>query len=486
MNPRLLVVAAALLVLPALLPGAAAQAPVPRFAGLVLTESLDGSAWTLEETVILVPRNGTAVEAAAPLVLWVPVGATVHQVTVDGNATPWFRENASAIRLAHEGPLHNYGALFTLPGGALPPLAFPVRAQENAVEVRAVPGHLPESGGLQFADTGTTVAGRSVWEARPQAVAPFGAYALSVAAPEGPPAPVWPFALAALAALVLLFGLYVARRRGLAARAKDPMTLMGHLRELSSRLVTIIIAIAFFLIAFFSFGLVAGTVGGFEVYYPVPSVEASVGAQAFRYVADRFIPEGVTLIVTGPGDAIMAQFEVTLMLAFIAATPVIAYEVGAFLAPALLENEKRYVVRIVPAVAGLFLLGAAFAFFFMVPFMMGTLYEFAPTLGAVPFITADGLIGFTVWTTLLFGLCFELPVIMAALTAFGLVKPATWAQKWRHAVVAILILSGIVTPDPTIISQLVVSAPLLILYAAGVIVSYAVARNRAKRTGTVS
>jgi sec-independent protein translocase protein TatC len=111
--------------------------------------------------------------------------------------------------------------------------------------------------------------------------------------------------------------------------------------------------------------------------------------------------------------------------------------------------------------------------------MMRVLYSYALGLGARPFIAVDSLVSFALVVTLLFGLAFELPVFMVLVAKLGLVSPAAMRAKWRHIVVGIFVLSAVITPDPSVVSQVLVAVPLCVLYVAGLVASKAVTRANA-------
>ncbi|MCA1813178.1 MAG: twin-arginine translocase subunit TatC, partial [Halobacteriales archaeon] len=189
--------------------------------------------------------------------------------------------------------------------------------------------------------------------------------------------------------------------------------------------------------------------------------------------SQQFVPPGVELVVTDPISAAMVQVEVALALALLIGSPLVAYEAASFLMPALLPPERKLLLRAIPAVTGLFLAGAAFAYLLMVPTMMRVLYSYALGLGARSLLTVDSLVSFALIVTVIFGLSFELPVFMVVLAKLGLVSPATMRAKWRHIVVGIFVLSAVITPDPSVISQVLVAVPLCVLYVAGLIASQA-------------
>lgn len=203
------------------------------------------------------------------------------------------------------------------------------------------------------------------------------------------------------------------------------------------------------------------------VWRPVPAVVDNLAAQVYSALAGRLVPEQVTLVVTGPLDAFMAQVLVGFFLAGLVTLPVALLQAAAFLGPAMRPGEGRVLRGFVAPALLLFALGAAFAFVVVLPFLFTALYAFADPLGAVPLLQVQDFVTFTLGLMLVMGAAFQTPVVMVALSRAGVVPSRTWLRLWRHAVVVILVLAALAT-DPTLLSQLFVAGPLILLYFIGV------------------
>lgn len=257
-------------------------------------------------------------------------------------------------------------------------------------------------------------------------------------------------------------------------RPGESARLLDHLRELQARLLSVVLAVAVLVLLFFTLGVRrVGTPWGFALPLPWPSDTMSVAALGFRALADAFVPPGVALVVTSPLDGVVSLIVVALALTAFAAAPIVAWHTALFLGPALERGEARAALVAVPLALALFLAGAAFGWVVIVPTIFATLYRYAGVLDATLFLTVDSLVSFSAVMLLVFGVAFELPVVMAALSRVGVVRPRTWATGWRHAVLAIVIVAAIVTPDPTVVSQLLVALPMLGLYVVGVGAAFA-------------
>lgn len=162
----------------------------------------------------------------------------------------------------------------------------------------------------------------------------------------------------------------------------------------------------------------------------------------------------------------MAQFQASIIGALGISAPFVAYQVAAFLAPALHPEERRIVGLLLPIALLLFLAGMAFALFLMVPLTLRTLYLYAQPIGADPLAQPQEIVTFVLFTTFLFGLAFETPLVMAGLSRAGVASPSAMGKHWRGVVIGVLVMGAIVT-DPNPVTQLLVSVPLVILYFAG-------------------
>lgn len=198
-----------------------------------------------------------------------------------------------------------------------------------------------------------------------------------------------------------------------------------------------------------------------------------LGSLIFYPFVDQFMyfiikPAG-RLVFTSPGDAFVARMLMTMFGGFVLSLPVILYQIWSFVALGLKAEEKRYVSLYGPLSLVFFLLGVMFAYFIAVPMSMYFLLGFSNEW-LVPMITVNNYISFFTTMVIAFGIIFELPVVLIFLTVIGVATPEFLIQKRRHAIVLILIISAIVTP-PDLITLLIMSFPLVILYEIGIIAS---------------
>ncbi len=193
---------------------------------------------------------------------------------------------------------------------------------------------------------------------------------------------------------------------------------------------------------------------------------------------------GGKLVFTHPGDSFRIVLSMSLVLGAILALPVIIYQVWSFLAPALYKHEKRMIIPVFMGGTVLFLAGVAMAYFVALPLTLGFLMNFQS--GSLdPMITASDYFSFATSMALAFGVVFELPMVIVALTAFGIVTPVMLNKYRRHAIVACAVISAVITPGDLISTTIALAVPLYLLYELSVVLSIGVYRRRLKREARI-
>lgn len=155
---------------------------------------------------------------------------------------------------------------------------------------------------------------------------------------------------------------------------------------------------------------------------------------------------------------------------FILAVPFILWQIWKFILPALYENEKKYAKHFLFTTSTLFFIGVAFGYFVLVPLSINFLSNMQISSEIENQIDINSYIGLVKSTSLSTGLIFELPVIIFFLAHLNLISAEFLKEYRKYAYVLILIISAIVTP-PDIISQTIVSIPLIILYEISIFIA---------------
>jgi sec-independent protein translocase protein TatC len=189
-----------------------------------------------------------------------------------------------------------------------------------------------------------------------------------------------------------------------------------------------------------------------------------------------FSPPKFNIITRELGEVLMQHLYISFWLGVIGAFPFIFWEFWKFVQPGLLDNEQKAVRGIVGICTALFLTGVAFGYFIIAPFSISFLAGYTVEgLDVSP--TLDSYVTYMTMFTIPTGLIFQMPVAAYFLAKIGLLGPASMRSYRRHAIVAIVIVAAVITP-PDVISQTIVSIPLLFLYEASIMVVARVQRKR--------
>ena len=152
--------------------------------------------------------------------------------------------------------------------------------------------------------------------------------------------------------------------------------------------------------------------------------------------------------------------------------------VSQFVAPALTKKELKVLLPACLAALGLFLAGAAFGYFLLVPSSVRVAYEFSAYMGVDPMWTADKYFGLLTWLVLGVGVSFEFPLLIVLACYLGLVEVATLRKYRRHAIVVCFVISAVVTPTPDMVTQTIFAIPLCLLYEAAILVASYLGRRK--------
>lgn len=192
-----------------------------------------------------------------------------------------------------------------------------------------------------------------------------------------------------------------------------------------------------------------------------------LSSKFFLRIKHDLLPNGMQLIVTNPMNALLVQIEISLFLSFLISLPYLLYKIISYISPALYRHEKKTIIKaIIPSVS-LFVMGALFAYFVLIPATFKIMNFYVLSAGVIPFFEINEFVSMVIAITLGTGIMFLLPVFMKILNMLGLVDKSFWIKNFKYALIVFLIFSAIITPDGTGITMLMLSLPLTFLYFVG-------------------
>ena len=168
------------------------------------------------------------------------------------------------------------------------------------------------------------------------------------------------------------------------------------------------------------------------------------------------------------GGAFFVALKVSFFAGLLGALPFVLYQLWLFIAPGLYENEKKMVYPFVIGGAFMFFVGVLFAYYVVTPFG----FQFLITFGSflyTPLINIEDYVGFFTKILAGFGLAFELPVVAYTLGKLGMITDKSLKDFFKYAVIIIFVLAALLTP-PDVLTQLLMAAPLIILYGFSIII----------------
>jgi sec-independent protein translocase protein TatC len=202
-------------------------------------------------------------------------------------------------------------------------------------------------------------------------------------------------------------------------------------------------------------------------------IEQLFGAIGYDFHFNEF---HVDLIATDLSSQFMTHLSTSLYLGLLFSSPFALYELFRFVSPALYESERRYSVPLVIVVYVLFIAGILMSYFVLFPVAFRFLGTYSVASQVRSMITLDSYISTFTTLTLVMGLVFQLPVIAFVLAKMGMVNASLMAHYRKHALIVIMLVAAIITP-PDIMTLLLVTLPLYLLYEVSILVIRRVAAN---------
>lgn len=212
-----------------------------------------------------------------------------------------------------------------------------------------------------------------------------------------------------------------------------------------------------------------------------------LAALSFNYVdlivdvlIDNSKTLGYQLVYLTPGELFSQYIKISLIIGLTVASPVILFQVWAFILPGLEKGEKFVVFSSLFSGLICFIVGAAFAYIIAVPMMLNFFITVDKNQFVQATISIQNYINFVLSTLITFGIIFEMPVVTVLLSQLGILRPV-WMTKSRKFVIVVLFVVGAVITPPDVVSQVLVAVPMLVLFEISVLLSKLIARRKEKK-----
>ena len=193
---------------------------------------------------------------------------------------------------------------------------------------------------------------------------------------------------------------------------------------------------------------------------------------------DEVDPHAGTLRALGITDSITISFRLAFYAGIVLSFPLLLYFLAEFVLPALTAVEKKFLFPAIAVSFGLFLLGVGVCYFWLLPKTILFFFRDTQSLGWMPNWTVQEYYSFVTRFTMVFGLAFELPVVVLALVRFGLISYALMARTRPYAIVLVFILATIITPTPDILTLIAMALPMCLLYESCIWIAWGMERRK--------
>lgn len=225
------------------------------------------------------------------------------------------------------------------------------------------------------------------------------------------------------------------------------MTTIDHINELRKRLMIIVV---FFVVSVIGSYFIAGKL----IKFLQMSEEA----------------RNITLNAFNVTDPFKILISVMLLLATVITSPIILFQLWAFISPGLYPKERRATLSYIPFIFFLFIGGVSFSYFVVFPFVIGFMADLSEDLNIVQTIGINEYFNFLFQLTIPFGFVFQMPVVLLFLTRLGILNPMLLTKYRKYIYLVLVVVADILTP-PDIMSHVLVTLPLIALFEISIVIA---------------
>jgi len=176
------------------------------------------------------------------------------------------------------------------------------------------------------------------------------------------------------------------------------------------------------------------------------------------------------LVYLNPTDPFNMYLKISFLAGIFVASPLVLYQVWAFIAPGLYRNERRYVMPFMFSTVGLFLAGGYFGYRMVYPAALDFLIGFSGQF--TPMITVQEYTNLFLTIIAGLGIVFEMPILVFFLSLMGIINAGWMWRNFRYAILLIFIVAAIITPTPDIMNMCIFAAPMIVLYVISIGISW--------------
>ena len=229
--------------------------------------------------------------------------------------------------------------------------------------------------------------------------------------------------------------------------ADKNLTIVEHIDEIRKRLMVIVV--------FFIVGVIA------SFFFAKPLI---------HFIQYDTPAEEVVLNAFNVVDPVVIYLKVIIFLAIIIISPVLMYQLWAFISPGLRDLERKVTLSYIPFAFLLFLAGISFSYFVLLPYIMKFMINLSDQLNIEQTIGINEYFSFLFSILLPFGFVFQLPIVILFLSRLGILQPKVLVKVRKYSYFGLFVLAAFITP-PDIVSHLFVTVPLFILYEISIVIS---------------
>ncbi|MBS7655560.1 preprotein translocase subunit TatC [Candidatus Bathyarchaeota archaeon] len=243
------------------------------------------------------------------------------------------------------------------------------------------------------------------------------------------------------------------------------MTFMEHTVELFQRLKIILIAV-------FGLGIFVGFFplditkffAGFFGFWPSSIEYTPLVSLIFERLKKDLLPKEASLIAGSFLDTAYVYLMLSILIGVVLSSPIIAYELYKFFNPALYQHERKLAAKIILSFVGLFFMGGFLCYKAILPITFKILMWFIKSAGALPLININDFVQMILVLIIGVGLLYTSPIYITLLVQKGVMSSEYLTKNRKFIYGAFIIIAAIVTPDPTIVSDIILLMPFIVLY----------------------